>query len=88
MNRLASCSQTIAFFALLEFAAGLDCYKSNGVSLDLRSQNCNPVLHPYCLKANVYDGRVIRDCASAQQCPQGDSCAPITYEEDGTVIPF
>lgn len=49
---------------------GFECYKNDGINLDFKAQYCNPIQQPYCLKANVYDGRVIRDCASAQQCPQ------------------
>uniref|UniRef100_A0A915E5A7 Uncharacterized protein n=1 Tax=Ditylenchus dipsaci TaxID=166011 RepID=A0A915E5A7_9BILA len=71
-------------FCLIGSVTGFECYKTDGISMKLRSQYCNPVSQPYCLKAMVYDGRVIRDCASAQQCPQGDGCAPITYDEDGT----
>ncbi|KAL3100087.1 hypothetical protein niasHS_000698 [Heterodera schachtii] len=65
----------------------VDCYRTNGYALGVEQVRCAaslPGSPTYCLKADVYDGRVVRDCASAAQCPQGDGCAPITYDEDGT----
>uniref|UniRef100_A0A914IFI1 Protein sleepless n=1 Tax=Globodera rostochiensis TaxID=31243 RepID=A0A914IFI1_GLORO len=65
----------------------LDCYRTSGYALGVEQVRCAaslPGSPTYCLKADVYDGRVVRDCASAAQCPQGEGCAPITYDEDGT----
>ncbi|KAF7637614.1 hypothetical protein Mgra_00002871 [Meloidogyne graminicola] len=65
----------------------LTCYKNNGFDLGIEEVRCSPSISSspiYCLKANVYDGRVVRDCATSTQCPQGNACSPINYEEDGT----
>nr|CAD2187812.1 unnamed protein product [Meloidogyne enterolobii]CAD2190587.1 unnamed protein product [Meloidogyne enterolobii] len=65
----------------------ITCYKNNGFDLGIEEVRCSPSFPSsptYCLKANVYDGRVVRDCATSAQCPQGNACSPINYEEDGT----
>uniref|UniRef100_A0A7E4W799 UPAR/Ly6 domain-containing protein n=1 Tax=Panagrellus redivivus TaxID=6233 RepID=A0A7E4W799_PANRE len=38
----------------------------------------------FCLKADAYNGQTYRGCAYMNDCPQGQSCAPITYSSDGT----
>uniref|UniRef100_A0A1I8BD14 SUEL-type lectin domain-containing protein n=1 Tax=Meloidogyne hapla TaxID=6305 RepID=A0A1I8BD14_MELHA len=51
----------------------ITCYKNNGFDLGIEEVRCSPSLPSsptYCLKANVYDGRVVRDCATSTQCPQ------------------
>lgn len=60
----------LLFFIYYGFTICFECYKGDGTNSEFKSQFCNPGEQPYCLKANVYDGRVIRDCASTQQCPQ------------------
>lgn len=61
----------LLYYVIEELTFGFECYKNDGINLEFKSQYCNnPIQQTYCLKANVYDGRIIRDCASAQQCPQ------------------
>ncbi|CAD5225986.1 unnamed protein product [Bursaphelenchus xylophilus] len=75
--------QGLLVFLLHRLVTSLECFK-NTPSFDYQVQYCDSRQFPFCLKADSYDGRVYRNCASLEQCPQGIGCAPITYDEDGT----
>ncbi|KAI6174029.1 hypothetical protein M3Y98_01145800 [Aphelenchoides besseyi] len=69
---------------LNRFTAAFECYRNAG-DYDYEVQYCNPQLQPLCLKADAFNGKTYRDCATLEQCPQGsNACAPITYDEDST----
>lgn len=58
------------FLRALPEAAALECFRNSALGVDIQQKVCDPIEQPYCVKANVYDGTVSRDCASARQCPQ------------------
>uniref|UniRef100_A0AC34GSP1 Uncharacterized protein n=1 Tax=Panagrolaimus sp. ES5 TaxID=591445 RepID=A0AC34GSP1_9BILA len=65
-------------FVLIPVTIGLQCYNDN-----MMPQYCSAATQ-YCLKADAYNGVSYRGCAYMQDCPQGQTCAPITYSSDGT----
>lgn len=47
----------------------LECYQNTMIGTDIKTKTCDS-LKSYCVKANIYDGTVSRDCTSFRQCPQ------------------
>jgi hypothetical protein len=48
----------------------LECHRTNGWELRADQIHCPPGSQDFCLRARAPDGRLLRDCAGANQCPQ------------------
>uniref|UniRef100_A0AC34RJ69 Aminopeptidase n=1 Tax=Panagrolaimus sp. JU765 TaxID=591449 RepID=A0AC34RJ69_9BILA len=68
----------LLFLLLPHDGTAFECYGDG-----MQPQYCSAVSQ-YCLKAVAYNGQVYRGCSYVQDCPQGPSCAPITYGDGNT----
>ncbi|KAE9554635.1 hypothetical protein FO519_002122 [Halicephalobus sp. NKZ332] len=67
---LISC---VFLFALIDLGSSYECYDDS-----YTARYCSAASQ-FCLKAVAFNGQIYRGCAYMQDCPQGPSCAPITY---------